>query len=132
MNKKIIVVAEDTEIIRDALVAKLKTNFPDVEIVEFKDGAELARYLRDKNNQVDYIVSDNQMPIMNGMDVFKEVFRNDSFVHRKETPCIMFTAIPEDIVKREDIGDVLKHIIVVDKMHMDVVVNAIRQELYPD
>ena len=77
MNKKILL-ADDTEILRDFQRTILK-KFPGYEIEEFEDGSSLKSRLEGKVEDVSLVVTDNEMPGVNGSEIISEYAKKSKF-----------------------------------------------------
>ena len=89
-----IIIAEDNEIQR-TLISKLLFDFG-YDVIPADDGLEALQLVQDSNVQI--VLSDYQMPNLNGIDLTREV-RNldlDHYVH-----IIMITGSDEDDIRRE-------------------------------
>ena len=98
-NLKILFV-EDNEDIRISVVEMLEVFFDDIIIaVDGKDG--LNKFISIENKSYDLIISDINMPKLNGLDMLRKIREIDQFV-----PILLFTAFTETnyILEGIDIG----------------------------
>lgn len=93
MGKKILIV-DDSAVFRKIVSVHLKN--ADFELVEAVDGVDGLAKLRD--NKVDLIVSDMNMPNMDGISFIKNV-KTDA--NHKFTPIIMLTTESQEEKKKE-------------------------------
>ncbi|MBN1949827.1 MAG: response regulator [Bacteroidales bacterium] len=91
-SDKTILIAEDTDVNYFLMAAVLKQTR--VNLVRVKDGLEAVEFV--KNNEVDLILMDINMPGMNGYDATKIIKQ-----HRKDIPVIIQTAMHLDEDDRE-------------------------------
>lgn len=98
MSNKTILIVDDEFEMRDLIKVCLLENF---QFQEASDGEEAIQIL--ETNRIDLVLLDVMMPVMNGLDVIKEMKARERF---KEIPIIMLTALgeSEDIVKGLNLG----------------------------
>ncbi|MBI5148826.1 response regulator [Candidatus Pacearchaeota archaeon] len=82
---KKIILAEDSKIIREHLIEIIKETF-DVEVDAVDNGEDLVKKVRE--NRYDFILTDNQMPSMCGLDAIKEIRG-----FNKEVPIYMMSGL---------------------------------------
>ena len=100
-NLKLLFV-EDNEILRSSIVEILSTFFEDITVcINGKDGLEQYIKNKDTNNAFDLIITDINMPILNGLDMSRKIKEIDQFI-----PILFFTAFTETnyILDGIDIG----------------------------
>ncbi len=83
-HEKLVLVAEDSELTRDFVVEILRRN--GYRVIEAVDGQDALRKAVER--PPDLIISDLEMPIMDGLELVKNVRRNHTL---KERPVIVFT-----------------------------------------
>lgn len=86
--------AEDEPLTRRVVSAKLEKVFPDYEIEIFSNGDSLDKALNLDISEVKYVITDNQMPGING----SEIIKRHSWMY-KEIEFILYTADGELIGK---------------------------------
>jgi len=92
----VILLVDDNECFKDALARCLKQNIQNATVLTALNGRDGSEILQ--NTPVDLIITDLQMPVMNGYDLIN--YRNQHF---HEIPLIVITAETAD-----DVRDVLK------------------------
>lgn len=97
LNTKMILICEDEEynfILLDTILAR-----HDVNVIWAKDGKQAVEHM--KNFDVDIVLMDIKMPVMDGIDAFKEIRKFNA-----EVPIIAQTAyaLKEDREKILDVG----------------------------
>ena len=70
-NTKKIVLAEDNEPIRNILETFVEMTFPEQQYEVFEDGTSLAKRLESGLEDIAVVVTDNQMPGINGSQLIK-------------------------------------------------------------
>ena len=96
--------ADDTEGSAKLMKRMLELDYSSVEVVE--DGQLLMQKLLNPDNKYDFIVTDYEMPNMNGLDVLKQIRATE---HLKHLPVIMLSGVLEyqDLKKEvESLGGV--------------------------
>lgn len=88
-SKKTILIVEDEAIVRKSLAEEL--HFQGFNVLEAGDGKEGLRLAFDK--KPDLILLDISMPVMNGLDVIRELRKND---WGKKVPVIFVTQLAAD------------------------------------
>ncbi|MES3032129.1 MAG: response regulator [Patescibacteria group bacterium] len=86
-----ILVAEDTPDIRDMLMILLGRRYTSVESVE--DGLQLVNKLSTPGYTTDFVLTDNTMPNMRGIDAIKRI---RDIEHLKTVPIILYTTDAQD------------------------------------
>lgn len=117
-----VLLAEDDPFFRGQIVSYLKAN--DYQVVDFPDGYEAKQALEDPEfvKSIDAIVSDIEMPRMDGIALLRHVKNNDSTRH---LPVVMLSAI----TTREVVTKVLKigANAYVTKMHNSQVIQELKK-----
>lgn len=85
---KTVLVAEDNQAILDLVVSRLKVAGHTVHAVT--DGEEAHRFLRG-TLEFDVVISDKEMPGMDGIELYRRIRGSVELVHRRETPFVLFT-----------------------------------------
>lgn len=94
--KKCILIVDDSESVREVVSAALvESNFEVVQGVDGKDGLEK---LHSRSNDIGLILSDLNMPNMDGIQLVKEVRKNEKF---KFLPILMLTTESQTAKKME-------------------------------
>ena len=96
-NEKIdlkILIAEDEEGMRGLLKIVLSTKYTSVETVN--DGQSLVDKLKELNYKADFIITDNTMPRLTGLEAVKMIRKME---HLKDTPIIMCTTETNELRK---------------------------------
>lgn len=75
-KKNKILIAEDEDSLRKALSLKLEKEGFDLELVE--DGKECIEFIKDNPSSVDLLILDLEMPVMGGVEVLKEIEKEQS------------------------------------------------------
>lgn len=71
-----VIVVEDNEIVRESICKKIPWSSLEIEISSsFKDGKSAWDYMQEK--QVDLVISDIVMPLMSGIDLAQNIFKNE-------------------------------------------------------
>jgi len=86
MGKKILVIDDAASIRQVVTMILAEEGYDIVEAVDGVDGLEKL-----KNNEIDIIVCDVNMPNMNGVEFLEQVKTNDEFTDYKFLPFIMLT-----------------------------------------
>lgn len=84
----IIMVVDDDAMVRDIIFEYLQT-FGYKQIILMKDGSSAIRYLQDSQHRVDLIISDWEMPELDGIGLLQAVRRNPL---RKDMKFLMVTS----------------------------------------
>ena len=82
-----VLVADDASFVRDTIKRGLRQIIPDLELFEAVDGRKAISTL--KNNKVDIVLSDWEMPEMTGDDVLRWLREQEQY---EKTPFIMITS----------------------------------------
>ncbi|MFP4461143.1 MAG: ATP-binding protein [Thermotogota bacterium] len=103
MLKSTIMIAEDVNINMQLIKAIITKYFSDVKILEAQNGEEACALAR--NNEIDLILMDIQMPVMDGLVATKKI-REEETKTGKHIPIIALTAaaVKEDIQNCLDAG----------------------------
>ncbi|MFA6076609.1 MAG: response regulator [Candidatus Paceibacterota bacterium] len=99
-----VLVADDEEMIRRMISMVLRTMGCTIE--EVANGKELVERLdKAKPGEFSLIITDNNMPVMNGIDALKNIRTDDRF---KELPTVFISGKPDDKLKKNvsDLGGV--------------------------
>lgn len=101
IEKKKILVIDDLDAIRDIVSARLRLK--GFEIAKANDGLEALKLLEDKPESYDLILSDYDMPNMNGLELLEKVRTTPGLKHK---PFIMLTSRtePEKMKAAKKIG----------------------------
>lgn len=95
--------AEDSESVREFIGKILQEKYSFVKIVE--NGQQLIDEIANSGNIYDVVVSDNSMPLKNGINVLREI-RSSNTEYMKNLPFILLTAAPypalEEAVRKLD------------------------------
>ena len=94
--KKCILIVDDSESIREVIAAALKEN--GYEVIQGVDGKDGLDKLHSRSKDVKLILSDLNMPNMDGIQLVKEVRKNDMF---KYLPIVMLTTESQMLKKME-------------------------------
>lgn len=94
--KKCILIVDDSESIREVVSAALVEN--GFEVVQGVDGQDGLDNLHKRSNDVSLIISDLNMPRMDGIQLVKEVRKDEKF---KYLPIIMLTTESQTSKKME-------------------------------
>lgn len=71
-----VIVVEDNEIVRESICKKIPWSSLEIEISSsFKDGKSAWDYMQEKH--VDLVISDIVMPLMSGIDLAQNIFKNE-------------------------------------------------------
>ena len=100
-SKKKILLVDDLDAIRNIVSARLRIK--GFEITKANDGQEALEYLQNKSDDFDLILSDYDMPKMNGLELLEKV-RSDASL--KDKPFIMLTSRtePEKMKAAKELG----------------------------
>ena len=100
-HKRKILVVDDLDAIRDIVSARLRIK--GFEITKATDGVEALAILEDQPDGFDLILSDNDMPNMDGLELLKKVRAIPAL---KDKPFIMLTSRtePEKMKAAKEIG----------------------------
>lgn len=88
-----IVLVDDDSYEKGLLESALKKRGWDSKVEYFDDAIEALEHLRRNADEIFLIISDMNMPNMNGMD-FKKAIDNDSILRKKSIPFIFATSVP--------------------------------------
>ncbi|MBN2039036.1 MAG: response regulator [Spirochaetes bacterium] len=94
---KTIMIVDDTEAIRMSVGFTLQEE--GYNVVEAKNGQEALEKL--KNNNVDLILCDVNMPVMNGIEFLRSIKTDNDFADFRFTPIIMLTTEAGEKMKAE-------------------------------
>lgn len=94
MYMKKILVIEDTDAIRSAIVFVLKTKF--YEVLEAGDGFVGLDIINDETKEIDLIILDLKMPYLDGVNLLKEIRFNTKYA---ELPIIIYSAYVDEYSK---------------------------------
>lgn len=83
-----ILIVDDDDMVRSIIAEYLET-FGYKNLIQFKDGGSAVRYLQNPVHRVDLIISDWEMPELNGLGLLQAVRRNQQ---RKDTKFLMVTS----------------------------------------
>lgn len=86
MEKKQVLIVSDTDDFRKVLKTALDTNYT---ILESNNGKTAFEVL-EKNNNIDIIITDIDMPIMNGYDLIKTIRKNNKYNKKVILVCTQF------------------------------------------
>ena len=100
-EKKKILLIDDMDAIRDIVSARL--TIKGFEIAKASDGAEALNLLKEKPEEYDLILSDFDMPNMNGLELLEKVRSTPKL---RDKPFIMLTSRiePEKMKEAKEIG----------------------------
>lgn len=99
-----ILYAEDEEALREMMGELLEMRYSHVEIV--KDGQELMEKLSAPGAEYDCVFTDNNMPIMDGLEVLQRIRSGPNL---KNIPFVILSGVAFDTDRNQDIkGDVEK------------------------
>ncbi len=100
-NKNKILLIDDLDAIRDMVSARLRLK--GFEITKASDGDEALALLKSKPKEFDLVVSDYDMPNMNGLELLEQVRSTPTL---RNLPFIMLTsrAEPEKMKSAKEIG----------------------------
>jgi len=84
----IILVVDDDAMVRDIILEYLQT-YGFKQVILMKDGSAAVRYLQNPKHRVDLIISDWEMPELDGLGLLQAVRRNPA---RKDTKFLMVTS----------------------------------------
>ena len=85
---KTVMIVDDSEIMRNTVKSTFKRVKIPTDIIEAVNGEDAMRSLMNKNNKIDLILLDWNMPNLSGIDFLKQVRAIDDY---KEIPVIMVT-----------------------------------------
>lgn len=83
-----IMIVDDDAMVRTIIAEYLET-FGYKNVIQMKDGAAAVRYIQKPSNRVDLIISDWEMPELDGLGLLQAVRRNPQ---RKHTKFLMVTS----------------------------------------
>lgn len=95
MNRKKIIIADDEPSLLWVLSEIICAQFNNIEIYKAYNGYDVLRIINNYN-KIDMIISDVQMPKLNGLDLLKEIKKLN-----KDIPTLLITGNPE--IKRNQI-----------------------------
>lgn len=83
-------VADDNAFVRKAVSRQIKGTFQNSEVKECVDGKEAVDELKAKHNEYDYIILDNQMPNIEGLEAIRLIreFESTTDLHKIPIICI--------------------------------------------
>ena len=87
----VVLVVDDSPVIRRVVSVTLEKNGYEVELAE--DGQQALDILADPNIQIDVVISDINMPILDGISMLKFIRQESNFCH---LPVIMLTGVGEE------------------------------------
>lgn len=88
MYNPVIMIVDDDAMVRDIIHEYLQT-YGYRHILLMKDGADAVRYLQSPRHRVDLIISDWEMPELDGLGLLQAIRKNPS---RKDTKFLMLTS----------------------------------------
>ena len=98
MRKKNLLYAEDNPDLRELFLTYSEKYLPEVEVVEVcKDGFSLEKRLQKGLEEIDLVLTDNQMPGSDGSDIIKKYARLPNF---DKIPFILYYGGFEEIGKQ--------------------------------
>ncbi len=92
------IIADDCQIVRNALKQQVGHAVPDAEINECEDGKSALEKIKEQHEKTDLVILDGQMPFMDGLEVLAEVRQYESLGKlRKKVPilCIVIFCLLE-------------------------------------
>jgi CheY-like chemotaxis protein len=95
MEMSVLMVDDDPDVL-NMMKYVIKNKAPELSVTAAYSGDECLECLADKNSKIDCIISDYQMPQMNGLELLKRVRGQD-----KDIPFIFMTAQGNEEVARE-------------------------------
>lgn len=103
LEHMVVLVVDDDEVVRKIMVEHL-TSFGFKHFFEAADGTEAFKYIVDRIQRIDLIISDWEMPRTDGLTFLRAVRAHK---HREDTPFIMVTS--QQSHERSKISSAKKH-----------------------